>query len=153
MKGKKLLKLLRTPLRILIRVRDLYIKSLTECSGSHAVGFGSIMGCPTGQINALPRSFSVNSTRSSIDEDFRELVRVASARSSLRSSDPSDIWNLPSRHERRQSPSRLARSYSTRIGSIDEEKPCEFEANNEEVKASLFPRSRSYAVNRRNAFV
>ncbi|KAI3440998.1 uncharacterized protein J3R85_002834 [Psidium guajava] len=128
----KLSKLLKAPIRIVVKARDFFVRSLTDCSGH--IAYGSVMGCPTGQINTLPRSFSVSSTKSgstSIDEDFPELVRVASLRS-LRNKVGSDLMEML--HVAGQSPIPMTnnkttmvmpRSFGTGIWRIDEDKPCE----------------------------
>ncbi|XVF59237.1 hypothetical protein PTKIN_Ptkin07bG0260000 [Pterospermum kingtungense] len=151
-KESKLSRYLKAPIRILIKARDFYIKSMTEYSDR--IGYGTVMGCPTGQVNTLPRSYSVSSTKSSNrDDDFRELVRAASTRSlgnKVRS-------ELLQRQQARQSPNstvnganNMPRSRSVGIGRIDEDKPCdEFEDDVKVVKTDVFPRSRSYAVTKR----
>ncbi|CAK9184134.1 unnamed protein product [Ilex paraguariensis] len=132
---------LKGPIRVLIRAKDFYIQSLWGCAGH--VSYGTVVG-PMPYVNTtLPRSFSVHSTASN-DEDFRELMRIASTR------------NLGNKIEmelrQRQSPMAGAnvvpRSQSVAVGRIDEDKPCEFgeEIN---VKTNVYPRSRSYAVSKR----
>ncbi|XP_030443865.2 uncharacterized protein LOC115666240 [Syzygium oleosum] len=84
-KASPLRHLLAAPLRALSRARDLYVRSLLSCAS--AVGHGYV-ACPGGQHAPLPRSFSACSSRSDgggrdgdgVDDDFRELVRAASAR-------------------------------------------------------------------------
>ncbi|XP_030532033.1 uncharacterized protein LOC115742077 [Rhodamnia argentea] len=148
----KLSKLLKAPMRILVKARDFYVRSLTDCSGH--IAYGGFMGCPTSQINTLPRSFSVSSAKP--DEDFRELVRVASLRS-LSNRVGSDLTET--QHVAGQSPmaatknkARMAmpRSFSTGIGRIDEDKPCEF-GEDVVVKADVYKRSRSYAPAKRTS--
>ncbi|KAI3440997.1 uncharacterized protein J3R85_002833 [Psidium guajava] len=153
----KMRKLLKAPIRILLKARDFYVRSLTDCSGH--IGYGCVMGCPTGQINTLPRSFSVSSTKSgsaSADEDFRELVRVASL-TSLSSRVGSDLTQT--QHIAGQSPMAptknrttmaMPRSFSTGIGRIDEDKPCEF-GEDAVAKADVYMRSRSYAPSKRTS--
>ncbi|XP_039157540.1 uncharacterized protein LOC104418428 [Eucalyptus grandis] len=146
----KLSKLLKAPIRILTKARDFYVRSLTDCSGH--IGYGSVMGCPTGQINTLPRSFSVSLTESgsaNADEDYRELVRLASLRS-LSSRVGSDLTRTE--HVAGQSPmaatnNKMPRSFSTGIGRIDEDKPCEF-GEDAMVKADVYTRSRSTCLRR-----
>lgn len=152
-KSRLMIRLLKAPIRILAGARDFYVQSLTECSGHVA------MGCPTGQIIAtLPRSFSVSSSSrshvSSHEDDFRELVRAASANSlsSIRKHEPSDIYKIsdapPVQRRRRRHPNLMPRSLSSGIGRIDEEEPCEFREDAEVRAGLLHMRSRSCAVTR-----
>ena len=147
-KESKLRRYLKAPIRILIKARDFYVKSMTEYSDG--VGYATVMGCPTGQVNSLPRSCSVGSTKSGNgDDDLRELIRAASTRS---------LGNkvqleLLKKQQARQSPNstgakNMPRSHSVGIGRIDEDKPCDFEEDIK-VKTDVFPRSRSYAVTKR----
>ncbi|KAF8030987.1 hypothetical protein BT93_D0236 [Corymbia citriodora subsp. variegata] len=83
-KSSPLRHFLAAPLRALSRARDLYVRSILSCAS--AVGQGHVT-CPGGQHAPLPRSFSVASSRldgggdpDGYDDDFRELVRAASAR-------------------------------------------------------------------------
>lgn len=152
-KQSKLSKFIKSPIRILIKARDIYIKSMSECSDR--LGYGTVMGCPTGQVvNTLPKSFSVNSTKSSShDDDYRELLRAASTRG-LNSRVQLDVLQ---RQQSRKSlnttaATHMPRSHSVGIGRIDEEKACEFE-DDFKVRTDVFPRSRSYAVHRRSSGV
>ncbi|KAM1502524.1 hypothetical protein TB2_027027 [Malus domestica] len=150
-KESRLTKFMKAPLRVLIKARDFYIMSMTECSGQF--DYGTAMGCPGAQVpSTLPRSFSTSSTRSSTadNEDYRELTRAASARS-LRNKIEFDLARkaqLPRQPPVAGVPNAMSRSRSVGIGRIDEDKACEFE---EEVqfKRDVYPRSRSYAVSRR----
>jgi hypothetical protein len=145
--GKKESKLrwcIKAPLRILIKMRDLYIQGMNECSGR--LDYGMPMGCPTPQISTLPKSFSTNGTRSTANnEDFRELMRAASTRS---------LGNYKVHHQVAKSPTTTAppdhfsRSRSVGFGRIDEDKTCDF-GEVIKVNTDVYPRSRSYAVNRR----
>ncbi|CAI9758472.1 unnamed protein product [Fraxinus pennsylvanica] len=142
-KESKISRFIKAPIRVLSKARDLYVKSMLSCAGefTHA----SAMGCPAPQITSLPRSFSVNSSVSSSDEDFRELVRASSTRSLpgkiqaeiLRSKQSSGALKV------------VPRSHSIAIGRIDEEKPCEF-VEDLAINPKLYPRSRSYAPSSRS---
>ncbi|KAA8531550.1 hypothetical protein F0562_006259 [Nyssa sinensis] len=147
-KETRLSRCLKAPIRLLIKARDFYVQSTSECAGR--VGYGTVMGCPTAQISTLPNSFSVNSSKSSnSDEDYRELVRIASTRS-LGNKIELDLLR---RQQSRQSPTSgmnvVPRSQSVGIGRIDEDKPCEIEEDIK-VKTDIYPRSRSYAVSKQN---
>ncbi|WCJ31453.1 hypothetical protein M5689_012948 [Euphorbia peplus] len=142
-KQRKFSRFMKAPIKLLIKARDFYVKGMNECSDR--VGMASVIGCPaSGQIvHTLPRSYSVNSSRSSnCDEDYSELLRAASARGLSN--------NLLL--QRKQSPNsnknnKMPRSFSVGIGRIDEDKTCEFDDDQIKVKTDrVFPRSRSYAV-------
>ncbi|XP_022773926.1 uncharacterized protein LOC111316178 [Durio zibethinus] len=145
-KESKLSRYLKAPIRVLVKARDFYMKSMTEYSDR--LGYGTVMGCPTGQVNTLPRSYSVGSTKSGDgDDDLKELMRVASTRS-LGNKVKLDLLK---RQQARQSPNttvtnNLPRSRSVGIGRIDEEKPCDFEEDHMKVKTDGFQRGRSHAV-------
>ncbi|KAE8707014.1 ARM repeat superfamily protein isoform 1 [Hibiscus syriacus] len=142
----KLSRYLKAPIRVLMKARDLYITSMTEYS--ERISFGTVMGCPTGQLNGLSRSYSVASTKSrNGDDDLRELIRAASTRS-LRNKPPMDLHGKqPGRRSPTTGANHMARNHSAGIGRIDEDKPCGFDDKDKiEVKTDVFPRSRSYAV-------
>ncbi|XP_059644074.1 uncharacterized protein LOC132285858 [Cornus florida] len=141
-KETKLSRCLKAPIKVLSKARDLYIQSMTQCAGK--VSYDNVMGCPTAQVSSLPKSFSVNSSKSSNDEDFRELIKVASTRS-LGNKIELDLLR------RQHSPvtggvDAVPRSQSVGIGRIDEDKACEF-GEDIKVNTDVYPRSRSYAVN------
>ncbi|CAK8562537.1 unnamed protein product [Lathyrus sativus] len=126
-KGSKLSRYMKAPLRFMIKVRDMYINGMIQCSRDLAYVDHTTMGCPT-QFYSLPRSFSVNSTTS--DEDFKELVRVASR--TIRDENPVEV---------------VSRSRSVGIGRIEEDKVYEFGGDDDiKVKPLLFSRSRSCAI-------
>lgn len=142
-KESKLSKYLKAPLRFLTKARDMYVQGMIKCSAQLSYVDAS-MGCPTGQLCTLPRSFSVNSaSRSSAsDQDFKELIRAASLRSygnCVHFGDAAAMKNMP-------------RSRSVGIGRIDENKPCEFGDHYDDdkikVRPNVYPRSKSYATGR-----
>ncbi|GMI86511.1 hypothetical protein like AT4G37700 [Hibiscus trionum] len=135
----KLSRYVKAPIRILIKARDLYIKSMTEYS--ERISFGTVMGCPTGQVHGLSRSYSVGTTKSrNGEDDLRELIRAASTRS---------LRNHGKQPGRRY-PATGAANHGVGIGRIDEDKPCEFEDEDRiKVKTGVFPRSRSYGVTKK----
>lgn len=144
-------RIISAPMRVLCRARDLYVRTLSDYADR--MGSGS-MGCSMGQYPPLPRSFSAASSRSDDhDDDLRELIRAASARSyggridieailGRRDSGAVRKLNLGSRV--------LPKSASVRMGRIDEEEPCEFgrDVAGAARRERLFPRSRSCAVAR-----
>lgn len=138
------MRFIKAPIRALTKARDFYINSMTECAGR-----GSYGGAPMPYVSSLPKSFSVNSARSSnSDEDFRELVKVASRRSLGRKVELEIL--------RQQSPlnnggvNGVPRSQSVAIGRIDEDKACEFGEDVSVKVDGIYPRSRSYAVPKRS---
>ncbi|KAG5154596.1 hypothetical protein JHK82_012565 [Glycine max] len=121
-KESKLSRYMKAPLRFLKKARDMYVKGMIECSGQLSYVEASI-GCPTGQLCTLPRSFSVGSaTRSTTsDDDFKELVRAASLRSYGNRVQFGDAAAAAVKKMK------MHRSRSVGIfGRIDEEKVCEF---------------------------
>lgn len=141
-------KYLRASIRMLIKARDLYVEGMSNCS--EKIAFGTAMGCPTGQVNmGLPRSYSLNTSKSSSNnEDLRELIRAASTRS-LGNRIDSDLLQRQVQVSKSGSiKNKMPRSFSVGIGRIDEEHTCEFEDDDVKVKkkSNLFQRSRSYAV-------
>ncbi|KAK8973874.1 hypothetical protein V6N11_013031 [Hibiscus sabdariffa] len=140
----KLSRYVKAPIRILMKARDLYIKSMTEYS--ERISFGTVMGCSTGQVNGLSRCYSVGTTKSrNGDDDLRELIRAASTRS-LRNKARLDLHG---KQPGRRYPTTGA-NQGVGIGRIDEDKPCEFEDEDHiKVKAGVFPRSRSCAVTKK----
>ncbi|KAL2522653.1 hypothetical protein Fot_26576 [Forsythia ovata] len=142
-KESKIGRLVKAPIRVLSKARDVYVKSMLRCAGEFT--YASAMGCPAAQPTSLPRSFSVNSSVSSADEDFRELIRASSTRS-LNGKIEAEILRS------KQSPGNLKvvpRSQTVTIGRIDEDKPCEF-VEDPAIDSNLYPRSKSYAPSRRS---
>ncbi|KAL9326843.1 hypothetical protein ACSQ67_007488 [Phaseolus vulgaris] len=141
-KESKLSTYMKAPLRFLKKARDMYVRGMIRCSAqlSHV---DAAMGCPTGQLCTLPRSFSVGSaTRSTAsDDDFKELIRAAS----LRSYGPGFEFG-----EAAVMKMKMSRSRSAGIGRIDEDKPCEFgdDAIMVRPRPNVYPRSKSYAISR-----
>ncbi|MBA0819555.1 hypothetical protein Gohar_022042 [Gossypium harknessii] len=140
-KESKLSRYLKAPIRFLIKSGEFYVKSLY----SERVGYGTVMGCSTGQLNTFPRSYSVSRTRSGNgDDDLRELIRAASTRS-LDNNNRVQL-DLVRRQQARQS-LKMPRSHSVGIGRIDEDRPCDFD---EDIKVNIdyVPRRKSHAVKR-----
>lgn len=161
-KQNKLVHFIKAPIRIMCKARDFYVKSMDDFAGR--VGNGGGVGGPAAHVTTLPKSFSVNSSRTiQGDDDFRELVRAASTREGGRQ----ELHNLYQQQSERHrtmnnqqnngvfGPNGVGRSYSVgigKIGRIDEDRTCEFEEDDQfnVNKNNLYPRSRSHAVNGRS---
>ncbi|XP_031249428.1 uncharacterized protein LOC116107272 [Pistacia vera] len=144
-KRSKFMLVILAPVKILSRARDFYVKGMQDCNG-RIVNYDGTVVCPTAQVVHLSKSLSVNSSKPIDDVEFRELLRAASRKNMQ--------LNLYGRAERTKQSGGMGRSYSVsmgKMGRIDEEGPCSFEEDGSNSKADvLYPRSRSYAVNRRN---
>ncbi|XP_028764264.1 uncharacterized protein LOC114722398 [Neltuma alba] len=136
---------MKAPIRLLNKAKHFYIHGITECSGRFPY-LDAAMGCPTGQLSTLPRSFSVSSARSSSVEDYKDLIKAAAARSSVSRVD----FDVPAKQPAPQV--RVPRSRSVVIGRIDEDKPCEY-GDDLPIRPIVYPRSKSYAARRRSAVV
>lgn len=140
-KGSKLTRYMKAPLRFLVKLKDMYVNGMIQCSRDFAYVDHATMGCPT-QLYSFPRSFSVNSTTSTTsDDDFKELVRAAS----LRIRDENCV-KLGSKAMK------VPRSRSVGIGRIEEDEVCEFgvDDNIKVDKPLLYSRSRSCAIRSRS---
>ncbi|XP_010273200.1 PREDICTED: uncharacterized protein LOC104608813 [Nelumbo nucifera] len=144
----KLGRCIKAPFRILCKARDFYVRSMTNCANS----YGNVMGGPAVPISDLPKSFSVNSSRSREDDDLRELIRAASRRSlenHIEMELRQQLEQQQQQQQQQQMHGKVPRSFSVGIGRIDEDKPCDF-SQDFKVKTDLrYPRSRSYAVTKR----
>ena len=117
------------------------------------------MACPAPPV---PRNPSVGSANEVVSgEDVRELVRVASKRDAGTKVEIVKVDGLKEEGKRTVGASGMRRSYTVgfgRIRRIDEDKPCEFEeeedhhvqANGNIRNQQLYPRSKTYVVKRRN---
>ncbi|XP_073051732.1 uncharacterized protein [Primulina eburnea] len=156
----RFLRIVTIPIRALGKARDRYVKSLTDYADR--VNYStSTKFVGVSRASGLPKSFSVNPARSYDSEDFRELVRVASARS-LGTSADLDVY-MKQQTKTTEGPrsgvraGMPPRSSSVAMGRIDEDKACSSfgeEINNvlnlkKELKNA--PRSKSYVAWRRPA--
>lgn len=133
---------LKAPIRGLLKARDFYIRAMTNFAGRFSYVDG-VYGCPTTQVTTLPRSFSLHSNTR--DDDFNELVRVASIRC-LEDRIDLDLQSVKSSKVVPRSKS------SSGVARIDEEHSfdiCDNKVLNLKT-ADLFPRSRSFVVAKRN---
>ncbi|KAK4434336.1 hypothetical protein Salat_0596400 [Sesamum alatum] len=150
----RFLRLITTPFRALGKARDFYVKSMMDCANSNIIGLQG-----TSQAPSLPRSFSASSARSDNSEDFRELVRAASAHSFGNRVDLEEYIKQEMVKMRAGSgggPRAMPpRSISVAMGKIDEDSPCcyfgeDIDGNGViNVKNEMkYPRSKSHAVAR-----
>lgn len=157
----KFMKILAMPIRALAKARDFYVKSMNNYADKVHYGAGPGFGSAG---YSVPRSFSTNSMRSSSNEDdFRELVRAASTSTLGNRIDLTSAFsganssNSSSLQPQKQGTiiRGVPRSASVGMAKIEEDKPCEFDVDDEREKDEpqmnkgkfrMFPRSRSYAV-------
>lgn len=131
----RFVRIITLPLKVLGKAKDLYVRGLTNCA---ARGYGNNMGGPN-----MPRSYSSASSRCHDNEDFRELMRAASANALGHGVDLQALLQQAALEKSKTVP----RSCSVGMARIDEDGPCEFGEVNFKAKADLkYPRSRSYAV-------
>ncbi|PIN21100.1 hypothetical protein CDL12_06201 [Handroanthus impetiginosus] len=124
---------------------------MIDCGNRNIIGLHG-----TSQAPGLPRSFSTSSARSDDSEDYRELVRAASARSSIGRKIDVEAYlkqQMTVRPGSAAGPQAMPpRSISVAMGKIDEERPCCYfgeDFNGINVKNELkYPRSKSHAVGR-----
>ncbi|KAL6521589.1 hypothetical protein OROGR_018158 [Orobanche gracilis] len=130
---------MKVPIKILARARDFYVQSLTSCAGGVAY-YGNNMGCsnpcPENYPISLRTNSPYNSNCSSRDEDMRELFRVAATRGLTGKSEAA-----------------MTRSRTVGFDRIDEDKPCEFGADDVGKRPVVYPRSRSYMTSRGSRMV
>jgi hypothetical protein len=75
-RGSKFGSYMKAPLRLLVKVRDVYVRGMIQCSHDLACVDHATM-----VMGSYPRSFSANAATSRVsDDDFKELVRTASSR-------------------------------------------------------------------------
>ncbi len=149
------------PYRALLKARDYYVKSITDCGNPSVYGRGAIGGPGASQAAGLPRSFSVQSYSSADSDDLRDLIR-ASSTNNLEIT-KAELELFIQQHLRQQKQAAVAksaskgvpRSVSVGMARIDEEAPTGFGENyDEDVKVIkteklMYPRSKSYAVNKK----
>ncbi|KAL3655087.1 hypothetical protein CASFOL_000873 [Castilleja foliolosa] len=149
----KFIRIITTPFRALRKAKDFYVRSMMDCGNRNIIGLQGTSHTP-----GLPRSFSASSSRSSNtdDEDYRELVRAASARCIGNRIDLDAYIRQEMKMKSGSRPGLRAmpgRSISVGMGRIDEDRPCcyfgedHFIVNGNKVITDLkYPRSKSHAV-------
>ncbi|XP_054789937.1 uncharacterized protein LOC129303825 [Prosopis cineraria] len=138
-----------SPFRALGRARDFYVRSITKCG--HNMNYSNPVDA-AGRFAAFPRSYSANTSRSEESEDFAELVRAASARTMVDRIDMDLVLKRHATAQKQQSVESTGLPKSTSVGmtKIDEDKPYDFADGGVNSAPDLYPRSRSYAVGKRN---
>ncbi|KAI4316600.1 hypothetical protein L6164_024566 [Bauhinia variegata] len=137
-----LVRIIMSPIRALGKARDLYVRSITNCGDN--MNYGGNFDA-AGRFAALPRSYSAATSRSDDGEDFRELMRAASARTMVNKIDM-DLA-LRQQQQKQFGASKglpLPKSSSVGMGRIDEDS--ELGESGAVAPDLLYPRSRSYAV-------
>lgn len=160
----KFLRIVTIPVRALCKARDSYVKGMTNYANRMHYGSSNVMGLQgVEQVHGLPKSYSVNSTRSNNSEEYKELIRSASARNV----GPSDLdayikqqmtmrSGSVGRSQPKPQPQPMAmppRSRSVALGRIDEDNPCCYFGNPDNNTISVkndfkYARSRSHSIAR-----
>jgi len=148
-KQNKIVRIITTPIRVLVKAKDMYVRSITKCGNN--MNYSN----PTGRFENLPRSYSAVTSRSGgggDNEDFAELMRAASARTLGNRIDMDLVLKQHQELEAKPvSSNGLPKSVSVGMGRIDEEKPSDDMGEGDvPVVVNSYPRSRSYAVGKRN---
>ncbi|GLT63310.1 hypothetical protein SLA2020_358840 [Shorea laevis] len=149
----KFMRFITIPFRVLGKARDLYVRSLTDCS--HRVSHSDSVVLVRGQSSIFPRSFSASSSRSDDNEDYRDLIQAASVRSMGHRNEIDML--MKQQLMAMAETGRLPKSCSVGMGRIDEDEPCEFgeEVSSEpKMKSDLvYPRSKSCAVGKKTVLL
>ncbi|XP_028796060.1 uncharacterized protein LOC114752183 [Neltuma alba] len=132
-------RIITSPLRVLGKAKDFYIRSITNCGNS--MNYSNPMDV-AGRFEALPRSYSAATTKLDDREDFAELMRAASDRTLMEKLDMDLVL------KKKEASKVLPKSVSAGMGKIDEDSPCDFGDTPLPAVPDLYPRSRSYAVTR-----
>jgi len=145
-KQNKIVRIITTPIRVLVKAKDMYVRSITKCGNN--MNYSN----PTGRFENLPRSYSAVTSQSGDNEDFAELMRAASARTLVNRIDMDLVLKQNQELEAKPvSSNGLPKSVSVGMGRIDEEKPSDDLGEDDvPVVVNSYPRSRSYAVGKRN---
>ncbi|CAL5204803.1 unnamed protein product [Lathyrus oleraceus] len=151
-KQNKIVRIITTPIRVLGKAKDMYVRSITKCGNN--MNYSNPIDS-TGRFQNLPRSYSAVTTRSAgagDSEDFVDLIRAASARTLVNRIDMDLVLKQEPATSRPVSTNGLPKSVSVGMGRIDEEKASDLGEGVGDVLVlgNSYPRSRSYAVGKRN---
>ncbi|KAM1031134.1 hypothetical protein FF1_034921 [Malus domestica] len=160
-KQSMLMYIICAPIKTLTKTRNFYMRSVEDCAGRVGHGGGGVSGYTASQVPHVPRSFSINPSSSSNDEDVRQLLRTSTSNrnnsvekyNKNKSASNSDMHRRPIAQPIVRQPKNTmngmgVRSYSVGLtmGRIDEETACSFREDEANEKIDLYPRRRSYAV-------
>ena len=141
----KFIRIISTPIRVLGKARDMYVRSITKCG--HNMNYSNPVDA-AGRFTALPRSYSAATSMSGGDsEDFAELMRAASARTLV---NRIDVDLVLKQQQQPVGSNGLPKSVSVGMGRIDEDKPYDLGEGDVPVVPDPYPRSKSYAVGKRS---
>ncbi|PON86844.1 hypothetical protein TorRG33x02_173700 [Trema orientale] len=155
-KQSKLKHYMLTPIRVLSRARDFYVKiMMNDCVGVDCDG--GVVGPSAPALSRFPKRFSTVNLPSNDDENLRKLLRMVSSKRNINHVEINKNLGSDDHMQRqgvivRQGPmsigyggGTMGRSYSVglgKIGRIDEDRPCTFEEDIDlKVGGDLYPRS------------
>lgn len=148
----KFVRIITTPIRVLGKARDMYVRSITTCGNN--MNYSNPVD-PAGRFEAFPRSYSAVTSRSGGDsEDFAELMRAASARTLINRIDVDLVLKQQQHHQQNMAHDEpaavgsngLPKSVSVGMARIDEDMPYDLGERDVPAVPVSYPRSRSYAV-------
>lgn len=133
--------------RFLYKFKDFYVNSMTGLAYTIESGCG-----PTDvAMSTLPKSFSMNSRRSS-DQDLAELMKIASRRG-LTKKVEAEFQSQQRSTQTRVSVDGMPHRRSVGMGKIDEDKACDFDGSDGfDIIPIKYPRSKSHAVSSNRMF-
>lgn len=112
----------------------------------------NIMGYPT--LQTPPKNFGRTPRNASNYDKFEELCKSIAKKFSRHSPESNEVWQNE-RERRFPGYNGIDRSYSVtlgKIGTIDEDEPCDFQEHIIMKSEILMPRCRSHAVTRGNMY-
>ncbi|KAL7142425.1 hypothetical protein ABFS83_08G122900 [Erythranthe nasuta] len=141
------------PKKFLQKARDLYVDTMLDVEGNFASA--NILVCPVTNISNLPKGYGgqnskkmTDNTDNYLEELYQSICRKYNWRN-IKKSDSTVRGREISGY------GVMGRSYSIalgKIGTIDEEEPCDFQENVAYKSDIFFPRSRSHAFARKIVF-
>ncbi|CAI9783493.1 unnamed protein product [Fraxinus pennsylvanica] len=147
---KKLRQYIGAPKRLLRKARDFYIDAMVSFDGR--VAPTNIMGYPT--LQTPPKNFGRTPSKASNYDKFEELCKSIAKKFNWHSPESNNV-RLNEREQRFPGYNGMDRSYSVtlgKIGTIDEDEPCDFQEHIIMKSEIVMPRCRSHAVTRGNVY-